>query len=112
MGRKKWQWHRPYIHLEDRLHNGGSYKSESHNRHHIISRSLWGNNHSNNIITIKETVHDSINGLFGNWWPKEQQQQLLLINHTALSNLVKEKLYELIDIDDKYRYKDGVRRSK
>lgn len=103
------KYNRPYLNLEDRLENWASYKTNIHDRHHILPTSIWWVNESENIIMIRQTTHRALHTVFGNGWPKEQQDQMLRINRKILADEIVNRIEELLDIDTKFWYKDGIR---
>lgn len=76
--------------------------------HHIISkkkRQQFNVDHPNNKIKIKRRKHSALNWLF---WDKQeprlQLQEMLEIRKTALSEEVRQALYDLLSLDDEAFY--------
>lgn len=77
--------------------------------HHIISRKLMDNfrvNDPKNKIEIKRRKHIALNSFF--WWeaqaPKEQLGVMLEIWKTALSEEVRQALYDMLSLEDEAFY--------
>lgn len=54
-------------------------------RHHLIAKSKGWSNHYNNLIRLKEPVHQAIHTLFWNELPHQQIGKILDINENALN---------------------------
>lgn len=77
--------------------------------HHIISkkkRQQFNVDHPNNKIKIKRRKHSALNALYGgeNQTPKSQLKFMYEIRKTALSEEVRETLYNLLCLDEEIRY--------
>lgn len=76
--------------------------------HHIISRKLIQNfrvNNDKNKIEIQRRKHVHLNWLFGDkQTPKEQLEVMFNIWKTALSEEVRQALYNILSLDDEAFY--------
>lgn len=76
--------------------------------HHIISkkkRQQFNVDHPNNKIKIKRRKHSALNALYGDHQtPKEQLKDMYEIRKTALSEEVRETLYNLLCLDEEAFY--------
>lgn len=76
--------------------------------HHIISKKLINNfrvNDPKNKVTIQRRKHVHLNWLFlDHQNPKDQLRDMVEIWKTALSEEVKQTLYDLLALDDEARY--------
>lgn len=76
--------------------------------HHIISkkkRQQFNVDHPKNKIKIRRTKHSALNALYGDHQtPKEQLKDMYEIRKTALSEEVRETLYNLLCLDEEAFY--------
>lgn len=85
--------------------------------HHIISkkkRHEFNVDNPKNKVKIKRRKHVALNGLYGDHQtPKEQLKDMLEIRKTALSEEVRQTLYDILSLDDEVFYDyDLVKRHK
>lgn len=80
--------------------------------HHLLPRSMWGNNEGQNLIEIKDNLHRSFHHLFANQLIAKQLLTTLDLSAKALRPDVVEWLVETLntrDIDNIYdRYDEDV----
>lgn len=78
--------------------------------HHIVPRSMWGNNDKENLIELRETTHRALHTLFANKLLAEQLLTTVELSERALRPEVREWLVETLtaheanDLD--FWYKD------
>ena len=109
MGRKKWQWHRPFINNQDRIESGHKPKLDKQiDRHHPACRSRVEQMSDNITNALFQELHRPYHRVFGNALMQEALLQLLKINWPVLSDNYKKDIQELIDMHDQYVYKDGI----
>ena len=87
-------------------------KEHKYTVHHLLPRSQWGNNESQNLVSLREGYHDAIHRLFNNQLIAQQLLTTLDISAKALRPDVVEWLVEVLntrDIDNIYdRYDEWV----
>ncbi len=82
-------------------------------RHHLYPRHLWGCNTWNNLIFLKENVHQALHLILDKdhkaQAPREQIITLFNILSPALTSEFKSDVYKiLLETDNKYYYKDWI----
>lgn len=85
--------------------------------HHILSKkkkNLYNTDNSKNKIKLNRRKHMALNAFYGDHQtPKEQLKDMLDIRKTALSEEVRQTLYDLLNLDDEAFYDfDLVKRHK
>lgn len=97
-----------YVHLQSKKNEiMGEIKWNSH---HIVPRSRWWSNNTENLKSMKENIHVWFHQVFRNELPHEQIKTLLDINHTALTRIFRKELFEILreSDDDGWIYKKWV----
>ncbi len=68
--------------------------------HHIVPRSVWGNNEGQNLLEIKDNLHRSFHHLFANKLIAEQLLTTIDLSRKALRPEVRERLIETLTAHD------------
>lgn len=83
--------------------------------HHIIPKhgnELWGVNWHENIIRLKDHVHQAFHIVFSNAEPHNQLAVLVQINWRVLQREYTKRVIELANEDPKYVYLDWLYRPR
>lgn len=96
----------PYLNDEDFWHQKTGRKQT---RHHIVPSSRCDKWSDNKTIKLYENLHNAFHRVFWNAIFQEQLEQLLKINWPVLSDKYKKDIQEILEMDDKYVYRNGIR---
>lgn len=100
---------RPYINKKDRAESWAKYRNYAESIHHIIATSIWWANVEQNKIALLDNFHIAHHRIYWNLPPDEQLKQRIRVNWKALNDKFIKDLEWIIDMDDKYIYKEGIR---
>lgn len=75
-------------------------KKNNYSAHHILPRSMWGNNDKLNIVNLKDRYHQAIHTVFENKMIAEQLLTTVSISEKALREDVRRRLIDVLSSKD------------